>query len=123
MRLKFIGKDGSMGLKHGNVYPVGVRSAPDDPYIVVAWPDESGSTNVCPYSSPAAFAANWSEVGMENEKRPRGLSDSVLGRMQKADLIAYIRVLERRSNKYEALIKSFGAKLKERCDKCLIKNG
>lgn len=62
MKLKFIGKDGSMGLKHGEVYPVRILSLPSDKAILVEWPFGRFGVRRCPYSSPAAFAANWSEV-------------------------------------------------------------
>lgn len=62
MELKFIGKDGSMGLRHGNVYPVRIISLPSDIAIYVQWPIKLGLVRTCPYLSPAAFAANWMKV-------------------------------------------------------------
>ena len=60
MKLRFIGKDGSMGLKHGKVYPVHVISLPSHTEIYVTWFSvKLGRHRRCPYSSPAAFAANW----------------------------------------------------------------
>lgn len=52
MYLRFIGTDGSMGLKFGKVYRVRVTS--DNRYIYVQW--DNGR---CPYSSPQTLAANW----------------------------------------------------------------
>lgn len=52
MWLKFIGKDGSMGLRHGKTYSVRVYSSQG--YIWADW-----CWKACPYSSPQAFAANW----------------------------------------------------------------
>jgi hypothetical protein len=52
MYLKFVGKDGSMGLTHGKVYNVKIES--DRRYIWVYWGDKR-----CPYSSPQSFADNW----------------------------------------------------------------
>lgn len=57
MRLKFIGADGSMGLKHGKVYSVNICSS--SAYIWVEWRGIFGDKRACPYSSPATFAANW----------------------------------------------------------------
>lgn len=52
IRLKFIGKDGSMGLDHGRNYLVSVYNK--GKYIWVDW-----FWRACPYSSPQTFAENW----------------------------------------------------------------
>ena len=62
MNLKFIGTDGSMGLKHGEVYEVSVHCTFKDEVIRVKWYKHPNSIE-CPYSSPAAFAANWAKPG------------------------------------------------------------
>lgn len=56
MLLRFIGTDGSMGLKKGQVYIVRISTTLE--HIIVKWTgvDSCGS---CPYSSPQTFAANW----------------------------------------------------------------
>lgn len=55
IKLKFIGKDGSMGLKHGTVYKVYIYTKCGK--IIVSWdPNHS-----CPYSSPQALAENWTK--------------------------------------------------------------
>lgn len=60
--LKFIG-DMSMGLRHGRIYDVKVYS--EFGRIIVDW-----GFNRCPYSSPDAFAANWSMVaGWRDRKK------------------------------------------------------
>lgn len=56
MQLKFIGKDGSMGLKHGYVYDVRIRSSE-----TLIWVDILNYCS-CPYSWPQTFAENWSKV-------------------------------------------------------------
>ena len=64
MKLRFIGKDGSMNLKHGRVYEI-VRIITMDNYIYVMWKDDPlSAVNVrsCPYSSLSALCANWSDV-------------------------------------------------------------
>lgn len=53
MHLKFIGKDGSMGLEHGKVYNVDIIDKHS--CIWVKW----GYNKECPYDSPQSFAANW----------------------------------------------------------------
>lgn len=53
MKLKFIGKDGSMGLNHGNVYDITIFT--ENGHIVV----RLGPHRYCPYKSPQALAANW----------------------------------------------------------------
>ena len=60
MLLRFIGTDGSMGLRHGQVYSVGVRS---DLHFIWAHVRTSwiGETK-CPYDTPQAFAKNWSAL-------------------------------------------------------------
>lgn len=58
MYLKFVGKDGSMGLKHGKFYNTKIFSK--DNFIYVQWLDYKG-TSCCPYESPQSFAANWSK--------------------------------------------------------------
>lgn len=59
MRLKFIGADGSMGLRYGKTYKVAFKNT--DQYIVLTIKKEPlGSTIVCPYGSPQALAKNWS---------------------------------------------------------------
>ena len=58
MILKFIGKDGSMGLKHGKNYMVSIHTSLDGKYICVQWQGKDKPC-VCPYSSPQSFAANW----------------------------------------------------------------
>lgn len=55
MYLRFVGANGSMGLKHGNVYNVDVNS--DGKYLWVDW-----GKNKCPYSSFESFASNWEET-------------------------------------------------------------
>ena len=55
MYLKYIGKNGSMGLTNGKVYKVDVISK--DHFIWVQW----GFCKVCPYESPESFANNWSK--------------------------------------------------------------
>lgn len=52
MYLKFIGEDGSMGLRNGINYKVKITS--DDAFIWVHW-----NGGECPYLSPQSFAANW----------------------------------------------------------------
>ena len=60
MKLRFIGKDGSMNLKHGRVYEI-VRIITIANYIYVMWKDD-GYLCSCPYSSLSALCANWSDV-------------------------------------------------------------
>ena len=62
MKLKFIGEDGSMGLRRGNVYTVTIGSLPSEPYIYVQWPVGLHKTYYCPYSSPATLAKNWEVI-------------------------------------------------------------
>lgn len=57
MLLKFIGKDGSMGLVYGNTYDVQITS--NSHSILVKW----DSCKSCPYSSPLSFAKNWTKPG------------------------------------------------------------
>lgn len=52
MYLRFIGANGSMGLKYGNVYNVEIYE--DKKYIWVNW-----GKNKCPYVSFENLATNW----------------------------------------------------------------
>lgn len=66
MFLRFIGKDGSMGLKHGQVYHCQVHTY--DGCICVYWAEKpSAMTNVCPYSSLRSLTANWETVEWEQK--------------------------------------------------------
>lgn len=59
MKLKFIGADGSMGLRHGEVYNVRVFSS--GKYIVVEVYRGNGSYG-CPYSSLSNLHKNWVDI-------------------------------------------------------------
>ena len=75
MELKFIGTDGSMGLKHGEVYDVSVVSLYSETHITVKWYDSTQGKGVCcPYSSPAAFAANWAKPGQNVTVRKKDIA-------------------------------------------------
>lgn len=56
MKCRFIGQDGSMGLKHGEVYTV--RISQGVKYLYVCW----GERKYCPYSSLEALTANWEDA-------------------------------------------------------------
>ena len=72
MKLKFIGTDGSMGLKHGEVYNVLVEAFFYDSSVKVKWYDEIQQRTVhCPYSSPASFAADWAKPGKKVRVRKK----------------------------------------------------
>lgn len=58
MLLRFIGQDGSMGLKRHKVYDVRVRSDARHIWVHVCRLFEYDIT--CPYDTPQAFAKNWS---------------------------------------------------------------
>lgn len=62
MYLRFIGADGSMGLRHGDTYDVKINVKNN--YIWVIIPKfefryKVWGTWKCPYSSPQSLAANW----------------------------------------------------------------
>lgn len=59
MKLKFIGKDGSLGLRHGQDYLV-VVSSTGEHIVLHIMKDKSGI--FCPYSSPQTFAQNWTSA-------------------------------------------------------------
>lgn len=52
--LRFIGRDGSMGLRKGKVYQVSIRTF--NGFIWVYWGDQA-----CPYSSFKKLLENWKE--------------------------------------------------------------
>ena len=55
MQLKFIGQDGSLGLRHGEIYKVDILSVGNriNAYI---------DSKFCPYDSLSAFMKNWEEI-------------------------------------------------------------
>lgn len=62
MELKFIGDDGSMGLHHGEIYDVEIKTG--GKYIRVLIPGFRFSKNhlgtwSCPYTSPQTLSDNW----------------------------------------------------------------
>ena len=63
MKLKFIGTNGSMGLSHGAVYNVNVRTVRHFIWVEIE-SSENGyfRTWRCPYSSPQSFSENWESV-------------------------------------------------------------
>ena len=74
MNLKFIGEDGSMGLKHGAVYDLNVFV--NHTHVCVEWFD-GNEFRQCPYSSPASFAANWAKPGLHQKVVVRKKSKTV----------------------------------------------
>jgi len=56
VRMKFIGKDGSMGYKTGDVYDVEIKSS--GKFIILS----SKGYIRCPYSSIKALLQNWEEL-------------------------------------------------------------
>jgi hypothetical protein len=57
MKLKFIGKDGSLRLKHNRVYDVSLKTIKG--YVVAVIKTGWISDTVCPYGTMRAFAKNW----------------------------------------------------------------
>lgn len=57
MKLRFVGTDYSMGLRHGHVYNVHIRSSRS--HIVLFIEKNFFHGIECPYDSPQAFAKNW----------------------------------------------------------------
>jgi hypothetical protein len=61
MKLRFIGTNGSMGLKHGKIYNVEIDASFGGKWIWVYWNDFIIS-RACQYSSLKKFAENWEDV-------------------------------------------------------------
>lgn len=57
MKLKFIGADGSLGLRHGKIYDLTLKTAAG--YVIAIIKTGWISDTICPYGSMKAFAANW----------------------------------------------------------------
>lgn len=57
MNLRFIGADGSLGLKHGELYKVTLKTI--GKYLIATIHTGWISDTVCPYGSVQAFAKNW----------------------------------------------------------------
>ena len=60
-KMRFIGEDGSMGLKKGKAYFVRIYTKLG--HIVVCW-DNAGN-KVCPYSSIKTLCENWESVELK----------------------------------------------------------
>lgn len=58
--LRFIGKDGSMGLKHGKTYRCKVYTY--EGLICVSWKRKWLADEMCPYRSLEALTDNWETV-------------------------------------------------------------
>lgn len=61
MLLRFIGEDGSMGLRKGKVYKCSIRTFGS--LFWVTWDDNDPINATCPYSSFKKLFENWEEVG------------------------------------------------------------
>ena len=62
IKARFIGEDGSMGLKKGRVYLIRLYTL--NGHICVSWTPSSEHPNkVCPYSSLKTLCENWETVG------------------------------------------------------------
>lgn len=59
MRLRFIGTDGSLGLRHGRVYDVSFNSHRGRVYVT--------SPVHCPYASDVAFWRNWQQEHQQGD--------------------------------------------------------
>ena len=57
MKLRFIGEDGSMGLKNGEAYDARIYIR--GKFLWVEWKVGRFMTRSCPYSSTKVFAQNW----------------------------------------------------------------
>lgn len=59
IKVRFIGEDGSMGLKRGRVYLVLIFTMHG--YIIVSWGDDNPN-KICPYSSIETLCENWESI-------------------------------------------------------------
>ena len=57
MKLRFIGTDGSLGLKHNRVYDVSLKTIKG--YVVAVIKTGWVSDTMCPYETMQTFAKNW----------------------------------------------------------------
>lgn len=57
MKLRFMGEDGSMGLRNGEVYETRIFIKGE--FLWVEWKVNLFAVKSCPYSSTKAFAQNW----------------------------------------------------------------
>lgn len=63
MRARFIGRDGSRGLKHGKVYDVLLQESNRRKFIYMHWIDiHSDEPENCPYQNMEALLTNWEFV-------------------------------------------------------------
>ena len=71
MKLRFIGEDGSMGLKNGEAYDARIYIR--GKFLWVEWKVGRFMTRSCPYSSTKAFAQNWGSGRISFAKRQRDM--------------------------------------------------
>ena len=68
MLLKFIGADGSMGLQHGKIYNVEVKTEGKYIWVTIFYYEIREKIYEkwrCPYSSPQTLSANWKRPSKE----------------------------------------------------------
>ena len=61
MLFRFVGKDGSLGLKKNFTYEV-IAHIGDNDVVARIWRPRFGMWITCPYSSLSLFLQNWKEV-------------------------------------------------------------
>lgn len=62
MKARFIGEDGSMGLKHGNVYEIVLFDCGGQPVVSWKYTKMSKFGMSCPYGDFKKLAENWETV-------------------------------------------------------------
>lgn len=58
IKARFIGTNGSMGLKKNQEYKIQIETSTNG-YIHVSWFDVLGREHLCPYTSVQTFKENW----------------------------------------------------------------
>lgn len=66
MKLRFIGADGSMGLRHGEVKRISITTSRYRDCIAVFW-YKSGQIHECIYESFSSMCKNWTDVQKQFE--------------------------------------------------------
>jgi hypothetical protein len=69
--MRFIGEDGSLGYRHGQLYEL--RFVEDDRHFVTI--ERIDGTGRCPYASMNAFLRNWDPGEMTEEERREEFGD------------------------------------------------
>ena len=66
MKAKFIGVDGSLGLRNGATYDIKIENPNNEHIIVSGWRGVFDTPFYCPYDNMNGFLRNWEPIVFNN---------------------------------------------------------